>query len=410
MSAPPSRLHHYVPRWYQKRFLPAGQETLWYLDLKPEMVIEGDIFYRRRALWYWEPARCFCADDLYSMRFGNETTDELEKRLFGLVDNKGAVAADFFTTYDDFRNGTHEAYGDLLRYIGAQRFRTPHGLDWIKKMIQLRDHTQTLLAMQRLFQAFGTMWMEGVWEIVRARNSSIKFIVSDDPVTFFNRGIIPGGTSYPGGHDFPKVGTRTIFPLSMESCLIITHLQLARNPWNNPTEDRENARTFQYTIAKLTDIQFGRELEENEVLRINHILKRSATKFIAAADKEWLYPEKHVGDIHWTKLDRDWFLLPNLWKVRFTTGIFVGNNDGSSWGMDEYGRNPGHPAYGDEERRRWEFRRFEESKREWAKRRFEKSRAQVINQMRENTVSDAMTDRVLRETGLLPPETAASNE
>jgi hypothetical protein len=194
MNAQESRVRHYVPRWYQKRFLPAGQETLWYLDLRPETVTKGDIRYTRKALWYWEPARCFCVDDLYSMRFGNQTTDEMEKRLFGLVDGKGAVATDFFRTYDDFREGTPEAYQALLWYMGAQRFRTPHGLDWIKKMIGLQDHTQTLIAMQGLFQAFGTMWMEGVWEIVHARNSSTKFIISDDPVTFFNRSIIPGGT------------------------------------------------------------------------------------------------------------------------------------------------------------------------------------------------------------------------
>jgi hypothetical protein len=196
----------------------------------------------------------------------------------------------------------------------------------------------------------------------------------------------------------------------MDSCLIVTHLQLVRNPWNHPLEDRENARAFQYTIAKLTNIQFGRELEENEVQRINSILKRSATKFIAAADEEALYPEKYVGDIHWTKLDKDWFLLPNLWKVSFTTGIFVGNKDGSTWGMDEYGRNPGNPSYDDEERRHFEFQRFEESKLEWAKRRFGKSRAHVVDQMGENTVSDAMMDNALRRAGLLPPETVAPTE
>lgn len=106
----------------------------------------------------------------------------------------------------------------------------------------MQDQTQTLLAMSGLFERYGTMWMEGLWEIVRA-NSAQKFIISDDPVTFFNRRIFPGEASYPGGEDFPRVGTRTIFPLSMDSCLFITHLQLARNPWNNPLETRENART-----------------------------------------------------------------------------------------------------------------------------------------------------------------------
>ena len=397
-----SHLHHYVPRWYQKRFLPKGQKTLYYLDLKPDTISIGDVKYRKKALRFWEPARCFCATDLYSLRFGNETTDVLEKRLFGIVDKRGAAAAEFFRYYDHFKDGTHEAYQDILAYLGAQRFRTPHGLDWLAKYMGLRDKNATLIAMRQLFQQYGTMWTEGIWEIVHARQSPTKFIISDVPVTFFNRNIIPGGYPYPGIDDFPMIGTRTIFPLSADSCLIITHLQLIRNPWNNPVERRVNARIFQQTMAYLPGIQFDRELEEDEVLRINLILKRWAKRYIAAPNQESLYPERKVGNIHWTKLDHDWFLFPNLWKVQFTTGIMVGYRGGGAWGMDEYGRNPWHPGYQDEARRKFEHRRTTEGKNEWAKRRFGKSLARVVSEMREDTVSDLMMNRYLQEAGLLP--------
>jgi Protein of unknown function (DUF4238) len=403
MNAPQSHNHHYVPRWYQKRFLPAGQSKLCYLDLKPARVTNGDFSYLRTNPKRSGVASCFCEDDLYSLRFGKQTTDILETHLFGVVDKKGAAAAEFFINYSDYIAGTHEAYQDLLAYMGAQRFRTPHGLDWIKKHFGMQDHSQALLVMNDLFQAYGTMWMEGVWEIVRARQSNLKFIISGDPVTFFNRRVIPGGKPYPDGADIAEVGSRTIFPLSMDACLIITHLQLARNAWNNPTERRENARTFDHTITKLTDIQFGRELEESEVLRINHVLKRSASKFIASADEEALYPERHL-DKHWTNLDDDWFLLPNLCKVGFRAGIYVGHKDGSAWGMDEYGRTPAHPLYEDEDRRQFEHHRFEESRREWAKRRFGKPSARVVDQMHEDTLGDMMMNRYLREAGMLPPE------
>jgi hypothetical protein len=354
MASGDSHLHHYVPRWYQKRFLPAGQNILCYLDLKSDIIDNGDFKYRKRVLRFWEPARCFCATDLYSLRFGNETTDVLEKHLFGTVDKAGAAATEFFRCYDDFKDGTGEAYQDILAYIGAQRFRTPHGLDWLAKHVGLHEQNTVLIAIQQLFQQYGTMWTEGIWEIVHARQSPTKFIISDVPVTFFNRNIIPGGYSYPGISDFPMIGTRTIFPLSADSCLIITHLQLVRNPWNDPVERRVNARTFQPTMAYLPGIQFGRELEENEVLRINLILKRWAKKYIAAANQESLYPEMHMGNIHWTKLDQDWFLFPNLWKVNFTTEIMVGYQNGGAWGMDEYGRNPWNPGYQDKERRKFE--------------------------------------------------------
>lgn len=397
MASNDSHLHHYVPRWYQKRFLPSGQKSLWYLDLKPETITNEDVKYQKRALRFWEPARCFCETDLYSLRFGEETTDALEKHLFGVVDRKGASAAEFFRHYDDLIDGTHEAYQDILAYLGAQRFRTPQGLDSLAKHLKLRDKNTALIAMQRLFQQYGTMWMEGVWEIVHARQSAIKFIVSDAPVTFYNRRIIPGGYPYPGINDFPMIGTRTIFPFSSESCLIISHLQLARNPWNNPTEMRVNARVFQQTLANLTDIQFGRELYDNEVLRINLIVKRWARRYIAAADKEFLYPEKEVGNIHWTELDHDWFLFPNLWKIGFTTGIMVGYRDGGAWGMDEYGRNPWHPGYQDDHRRAFERRRTEQGKKEWAKRRLGKPVARVVDQMREDTISDQMMNEFLQK-------------
>jgi Protein of unknown function (DUF4238) len=409
MASGESHLHHYVPRWYQKRFLPVGQKALCYLDLKPDLIDNGNFKYKKKALRFWDPARCFCARDLYSLRFGNQTTDVLEKRLFGIVDKRGAAATEFFRHYDDLREGTHEAYQGLLAYLGAQRSRTPHGLDWLAKHMGLSDKNMALIAMQQLFQQYATMWMEGIWEIVHARLSPTKFIIGDVPVVFFNRNIVPGGYAYPGINDFPMTGTRTIFPLSDDSCLIITHLQLARNPWNRPTERRVNARAFQQTMANLTDIQFGRELEENEVLRINFILKGWARKYIAAADREFLYPEKHVENLDWTKLDHDWFLFPNLWKVGFTTGTFVGYKSGEAWGMDEYGRNPGQPGYQDEGRRSFEQVRIDEGKKEWARRRLGKSLARVVDQMREDTVSDRMMNRFLQEQGLLPGQPDEAN-
>ncbi len=224
MPEPISHVHHYVPRWYQKRFRPANQTKLYYLDLHPERV-HGPVPYTTKALRFQEPAQCFHEDDLYSMRFGKYVSDILEKNFFGKVDRQGAPAARFFQDYD-IREGVHEAHEHLLAYVAAQRFRTPRGLDWIKQQVGTSDRTQTLLVMQKLYQVYNAMWAEGIWELVHARRSAQKFIISDDPVTFYNRRIYPGEVPYPGGDDFPKVGTRTIFPLSMDCCLIITHLQL----------------------------------------------------------------------------------------------------------------------------------------------------------------------------------------
>jgi Protein of unknown function (DUF4238) len=410
MAEPISHIHHYVPQWHQRRFLPDGQSKLYYLDLKPETILSGGVKHTRKALRCLGPARCFCVEDLYSMRFGKATSDAMERFLFGNVDRDGAAAVDFFRVYDDYKDGIHEAFRALVAYMGAQRFRTPRGLDWIRRAGGVPDHTRTLMVMSELFQLYSAMWMEGVWEIVHARNSTVKFIISDEPVTFFNRLVFPGEAPYPGGDDFPNVGTRTIFPLSMDSCLIITHLQLVRNPHHKPLAIRENARMFGKTMFDLTDIQFGRELEENEILRINHILKLCATRFIAAADKEALYPERHLAGPNWAKLDDDWFLLPNPWKVAFTTGLMMGFKDGRTLAVDEYGRDPRHSRYEERKRQNTEFQTFEQCKREWAERRVGKSLARVINQMKENSVSDKMMYTYLREQGLAPTDEPAPLE
>jgi hypothetical protein len=231
--------------------------------------------------------------------------------------------------------------------------------------------------MQQVFQFHTTMWAEGVWEIVRARQSPTKFIVTDEPVTFFNRRGFPRAMRYPDDVELSRVGTRTIFPLSLDACLIITHTQLVRDPSMNPMMQRANARSFQETMKKMTDTQFGRELEEDEVLRINLILKKRATRYIAAAEEEWLYPERRASTTGWAKLDDDWFLLPHLYKVPFTSEIIVGWNDGSSWAMDEYGRHPTNPKYRDEDLHEREWIRHIESQKEWAKKRAGRSVAHV---------------------------------
>jgi hypothetical protein len=85
-----SHEHHYVPRWYQKRFLAPGEQKLWHLDLKPErVVVDRSRSYTKRALRRMYPAECFWLEDLYILRFGNTVTDVIEKVFFGKVDGAG---------------------------------------------------------------------------------------------------------------------------------------------------------------------------------------------------------------------------------------------------------------------------------------------------------------------------------
>jgi hypothetical protein len=282
--------------------------------------------------------------------------------------------------------------------------RTPRGLDRLQSQIDVRDRNRTLMAMQSLFQLHTTMWSEGIWEIVRARQSPTKFIVTDEPVTFYNAKVFPGSKigKYPGDVGLDKIGTRTLFPLGIDSCLLITHVQLVRNPSSDILASRLNARSYQPTMMSLLDIQFGRELEEDEVLRINLIMKRRATRYIAAAEEEWLYPEKRVSIQHWSKLDDDWFLFPHPWKVTFTSGMAAGYSDGRKWAADEYGYHPGDPNYDDQRRRQKEWDLHQKVQRAWARKRVGRSVAHVDEGPLGDRAGDSLMQKYLASQGIAP--------
>lgn len=403
-----SHAHHYVAQWYQKRFLPNGATTFNYLDLTPQVLESATGFkYQPRALRrFLVPAKCFYRDDLYTFRFGMQTSDRMERFFFGAIDNSGRRAVEHFAEYKGLMAGmaagTPDAARDLVRYMGAQRFRTPRGLDFIRKQATFvrKSQNAVLTALASSFEAFATMWTEGIWEIVRATQTATKFLLTDGPVTFYNRIVFPSEWDYPNDVSLTGVGTRTIFPLGLDSCLILTHLEFARKPSTIfPAALRSNARFYDYTLKHLGDIQYGRELEEDEVLRINYILKKRATRYIAAADEEWLYPERHVSTTDWKLLDDGWFLLPNLWRVSFTTGIMMGN-DTSSFAMDEYGYKPWQRSYDDEKRRAEEWQKFEAAKCDWAKKRAGKSRSRH-DRMGGLDIEDKLIDEYLAEEGIL---------
>src|SRR5229473_4778806 len=271
MSTQQSRVHHYVPQWYQRRFLKSDQNRFHYLDLHPKTVSHDGVHrHRRRDLLSWGPARCFCADELYTTKFGNWLSDEIERRFFGPIDSQGMESVRTIANFEGLSHSSGTGLDLLPSYMDAQRMRTPRGLERFQSQIDIRDRNQTLFAMQRLFQLHTTMWPQGVWEVVRARESPTKFIVTDEPVTFFNSKVFPESKvgKYPGDVGLDKVGTRTLFPLGIDSCLLITHVQLVRNPWSDPLAGRVNARAYQQTMMSLLDIQFGRELTEDEVLRV----------------------------------------------------------------------------------------------------------------------------------------------
>lgn len=396
-----SHAHHYVPQWYQRRFLPNGTTKFFYLDLHPDTVTRDGRTHTRSDILRWGPSRCFYREDLYALRFGGRTTDAMERQFFGRIDDSGKLAVERFADYVEITDGAIEALNYLPAYMGAQRFRTPRGLEQLRILATpLGGSNAVLAALSEAFQAYTAMWMEGVWEIFDARKSPTKFLVTDNPVTFYCKWLFTSEWTHPNDSSLKQIGTRTLFPLGLDKCLIITHLQLMRNPWATPTELRENARYHGRTMKHMGDIQFGRELDEEDVLRINHILKTRATRYVAAVEQEWLYPERVLRSTDWRSLDDDWFLLPHLWHVPFTTGIAAGGGRTPPFAMDEYGLNPGDARYENRLRRVMERESFERAKREWAKMRVGKPTAQVDERIG-RSVGEGLMQDYLREIGLM---------
>src|SRR5271165_5277703 len=154
MNKKQAHIHHYVPQWYQKRFLHPGQGKFYYLDLRPETISSGGVKYQRQALLRWGPPSCFCKQDLYTLKLGNWSTDDIEKHFFGGIDSHGREAVELFSDYGGMRKGLNlnKAFQVLPLYMDAQRFRTPRGLDFLRTTINVRDHNLMLLAMQQLYR------------------------------------------------------------------------------------------------------------------------------------------------------------------------------------------------------------------------------------------------------------------
>ena len=353
------RNNHYVPKWYQKRFLAAGarEQTFYYLDLHPPLVTSGERSHRRAALLRWGPQRCFVARDLYTTRFGRWFSTEIERKFFGVIDPQGQGAVDYFTNFEHLSvNG--EALRWMMAYMTLQRLRTPTGLSALADLVRLQDPNAVLLAMQQLRQMYGAIWTEAVWSIADASQSPTKFVVSDHPVTLYNRDCFPQSVQCRGHRD-PDIrmsGTHTIFPLSRDKLLILTNVSWVRNPYTSALTFRPNPDLFRNAVFNFMNIQTGRMLAEGEVREINYVIKQRARRYIAAGEEEWLYPERHIPTLQWDQLGDGYLFMPDPRGVPFTSGIQMGYTGGQVETYDEYGHVPGQPGFRADEPRADEWR------------------------------------------------------
>lgn len=332
------RNNHYVPQWYQKGFLLKPSDKLFYLDLNPdkETLPDGKVItipdLKRKAV-----SQCFYKTDLYSTFFGESINDEIERKLFGEIDNTGSKAVRAFIGEDVSEWHTH--FTNFFTYIDSQKIRTPKGLDWIRKHYPNLNQNDLMREMQAIRNMHCTIWSEGVREIVSAKEANIKFILSDHPVTIYNHAypIDNEKCYYPNDPTIAFKGTQTIFPLDKDHCLILTNYEYAKNPnTENPTQERIFARYNRRSMVSTDKFIRTRSLNEDDVKKINFILKTRARRYIAAAKTEWLYPENDIS-LDWSELRQ--VLLPPEDKLYWYGGeMYAGFKDGSTYYQDAFGR------------------------------------------------------------------------
>jgi hypothetical protein len=338
-----SHKHHYVPEWYQRRFMLEGQKAYFRLDLSPEIIKrpDGNIIKKGEILTKG-PGKFFFDIDLYTTNYFGHENDDIERHLFGKIDTEGAAAIPALAS-PDWMKLIHPHILNFFEYLDAQRLRTPKGLNWLIKKTKPNSYNDLLMKMQEVRRMHCTMWAEASMEIVGANNSETKFLVSDSPVTFYNSVFYPVNPkcSFPYDPEIYLKGTRTIFPLDMNHCAILTNVEYSRSPGKlKASKPRTNPRYFDETMINYSNFIRERELNEQQVLSINYILKQRATKYIAAASKEWLFPEKHLKKTDWRTLDS--LFISNSTKLHGSNReTFVGGKDGKLIAtQDEFGRKP----------------------------------------------------------------------
>lgn len=350
-----TRDNHYVPQWYQNGFLSNPGDKLIYLNLRPDTksLPNGKVItFNDRS--YGSTSQCFYQTDLYTTFFGAHINDDIEKFLFGKIDDVGARAIRAFIGTDPGQ--WHEHFVDFFSYIDTQKIRTPKGLDWIRKNYPNLSQLDLMIEMQAIRNLHCTLWTEGVREIVSAEDANTKFIVSDHPVTVYNYACPPDDShcAYPNDPSIALKASQTLFPLDKNHCLILTNLEYAEAPDAvDPLEKRTHAKFMRQSLTRTDNFIRTRKLSDEDVAGINLILKRRAKRYIASATEAELFPETSIQS-DWKAL-RTILLPPSDQLFHFGGDIYVGFKDGTSSYQDAFGRQTPDNTHLQIEKRRGEF-------------------------------------------------------
>lgn len=113
-----------------------------------DKVVHGGRQVPRTAIHEWGPNRCFFEYDLYTTHFGSIVNGEVEKFLFGTIDDQGAKAVRAFVRGD--HADVHDSFQEFFEYMAAQKLRAPKGLDWIRSCYGSLGQVDLMVEMQAL--------------------------------------------------------------------------------------------------------------------------------------------------------------------------------------------------------------------------------------------------------------------
>jgi len=108
-------------------------------------------------------------------------------------------------------------------------------------------------------------------------------------------------------------------------------------------------------------------LSETEMNEINFIIKKRAYRYIAAAKRDWLYPEEKIPTQYWNKLGNGYLLMPDPRSVTFSSKIIMGYSNNRTDSFDAYGRKPWQPGYDDKSQHDKEWETFHAFQGEFAR-------------------------------------------
>jgi hypothetical protein len=341
--------NHYVPQWYQRRFLDTGQikGAIQLLDLHPPVFRDSaGHAHEANALRTHPIEKSFKEDDLYTTHRGAQRSTQIEQKFFGNIDGFGKNAVDYFSDFEH-PSINFKAARNMVTYMSAQKLRTPKGLGWLSQLAGTNDRNTVLTRMMELRNLYSAVWTGCIWQIADASQSDTKFIFSDHPVTIYNRRLLPGSSANRNYND-PDIrlnASHTIFPLSREKVLILTNKSWAKNPYQDALRLRPNSSFFRDAVFNFLSIQTKRHLSEQEVRQINYIVKKRALRYVGAGNKDWLYPERYINDNEWGQFGNGYLLMPDPRALSGGGQMYFGYSGGRTEAFDADERRPWQEGY-----------------------------------------------------------------